>query len=264
MIILLGQGKGGVGKTTLALNLASHFAVKGNSVVLVDADKQQLSLKKLWLERILDQDAIGINLVEKHGDISKHITELSEAYDYVIVDTGGFDSKGTGRANVELRSALRVADHILIPIRPSQLDVDRLEDMENLVLEATKKFNKGLKAHIVLSAVPSGLDIRPLKEAIRFDYPVFSVMDAFTTDRQVFRDSIVDGSGVWDWDDGDYPPAHDEIELVQVFGVPDDRLGEEIFAWVKRTESGKGLTKQEKCLGIKEEEEEASACFLHK
>ena len=43
VICLLNQ-KGGVGKTTLALNIAASFALAGNAVLYVDADPQTNAL----------------------------------------------------------------------------------------------------------------------------------------------------------------------------------------------------------------------------
>ena len=43
MIILIGSEKGGVGKSTLATNLATALALKGSDIILVDADRQSTS-----------------------------------------------------------------------------------------------------------------------------------------------------------------------------------------------------------------------------
>ena len=87
MIITIANRKGGVGKTTLATNLAVALSKKG-SLVLVDADDQQSALK--WSKRRTENPIY----TEYHtGDLKKILLDLQKKYDYIILDIAGRDSE---------------------------------------------------------------------------------------------------------------------------------------------------------------------------
>ena len=219
MVIVFGSGKGGGGKTTISLNVTACLSHQGHDVVLLDADRQ-LSCRKWAEDREHDTECLPIQVVDGFGNIAKTIEVLDKNHDIVIVDTAGFDSAG-GR-NVELRSAMRMADVVIIPCRPSQLDVDRLDEMALACEEVRHKFNSGMKAKVVISAVPIGLDVVGLKKSIEHDYPEFEVCKVSIYDRHVYRTTLVDGSGVWDWNGQDYKQAQKEISLLAKEITTDD------------------------------------------
>ena len=108
--ILILNSKGGCGKTTISVNIASFFACWGVEVALADFDKQHSSTD--WL-RARPKDAPRILSVAAWQK-NYHIPEEAE---YVIMDTpAGFDEE-------ELKTLLNQADTILIPILPSPLDI---------------------------------------------------------------------------------------------------------------------------------------------
>ena len=111
MIILLGSQKGGCGKSTIAINIACYLANQGKDIVLVDADPQQSSAN--WVKDRDETDLPKVHCVQRYGDIKNTLKDLSQRYEYVVVDVAGHDSK-------ELRTAMLVADLLIIPFRPSQ------------------------------------------------------------------------------------------------------------------------------------------------
>jgi chromosome partitioning protein len=110
-VIAVINPKGGVGKTTLATNLAGYFANQGQVTMLGDVDKQQSA--KQWLNlRPADVAAI------KTWDIdSKRVARPPQGVTHVVLDT---PAQVDG---AKLTDAIRVADKILVPLNPSLFDI---------------------------------------------------------------------------------------------------------------------------------------------
>lgn len=109
-IIVFGNQKGGVGKTTLSVGVAGSLAQQSKSVFFVDTDPQLSSS-----EQLLDHARIKY---AKHqgGDLDTLLPKLRD-FDYVIVDT-------PSGVNAALQSTLKVADLLVIPVKPSPYDFD--------------------------------------------------------------------------------------------------------------------------------------------
>lgn len=139
MIIVIGCNKGGVGKTTLATNLAVAFAIRMNKVVLVDADPQGSAL--YWGSvRQQKQHAPLVHVVQRRGNLVDALKVLSRQNQVVIVDV-------PGRNSPELISAMSVADVVISPHACSQLDLETLQELEDQV-RALRPLNPQLKVLI--------------------------------------------------------------------------------------------------------------------
>ena len=126
MIVLFGGEKGGTGKTTLATNFAVWLAKRGDDVLLLDADPQKSASK--WVAvRASHEDLPKVHYVQRTGP-SVHITvkDLSARYQHVVIDAGGRDSK-------ELRSAMGVAQYMVVSTKTSQFDLWTLQEIDELV-----------------------------------------------------------------------------------------------------------------------------------
>ncbi|SEC64066.1 AAA family ATPase [Pseudomonas costantinii] len=121
-IILFGFTKGGVGKSTSAVQVAVGRAIQGKDVLLVNADRQSSSSKAI--DR---RDAAGftpsVTLVAyPDGDqLRTQVLRQSDKYDDIVIDAGGRDSSA-------LRHAMMIADVMLVPIAPGNFELDALED----------------------------------------------------------------------------------------------------------------------------------------
>ena len=144
MIVVVGNTKGGVGKTTLAINLAIARALDGRDVLLVDGDEQgtAISFTELRTEQLGQP---GYTAVSLHGAaIRTQTRQLAPKYADVVIDVGGRD---TG----SLRAALTVADTILVPVQPRSFDLWAVDHIAALVKEA-REINERLRALLVLNA----------------------------------------------------------------------------------------------------------------
>lgn len=108
--IMLLNAKGGCGKSTLASNLASYYAVEGNKVALVDFDPQHSSLEWLAARPETAAEIIGI-------DATQEGFRLPANLDVVIYDV---PAAVHGK---ELTAMVRRADTLIIPVLPSPIDI---------------------------------------------------------------------------------------------------------------------------------------------
>jgi len=190
MIILVGSQKGGVGKSTISINMSAALAIQGKDVVLVDTDRQSSSSN--WSEdRSENINLSVVNCVQKYDNIRASLIDLNNRYEYVIVDAAGRDSR-------ELRTGLVAADILLMPVRPSQFDLDTIPTMKDMVADVKEELNPALKFFAVLSMGPTNPVINESEDARNFlnEYPEISLLSTIIRERKVYRDSISSGRGM--------------------------------------------------------------------
>lgn len=183
VIFTIANRKGGVGKTTLATNLAVALSNKGK-LLLVDADEQRSAFQ--WNEHRQNKlDAITI-----HKNLLDTLEPLNEKYDFILIDVAGRDSE-------IFREALLVSDKIIVPTQASLLDLEVIPYIADKIKEAQEK-NPLLKASVVInkaSANPKNNEVAQAKEYLA-DYPIFKLVKTVIHDRKQFRDAIIESRSV--------------------------------------------------------------------
>ncbi|MGV3572332.1 MAG: AAA family ATPase [Ramlibacter sp.] len=110
-VVVVANPKGGVGKSTIATNIAGYYASQGHHVMLGDADRQQSS--RLWLG-LRPPEARPISSWEL---TEGHVARPPRGTTHVVLDTpAGLQGKLFGEA-------LRHADKVLVPLQPSVFDI---------------------------------------------------------------------------------------------------------------------------------------------
>ena len=154
-VITIAQQKGGSGKTTIAANLAAVFAIKNNlSTTILDTDPQG-SLGKWFItrqDRLKSKNTIQFKTASLWG-AQYEAKSLKEKSDLVIIDT-------PPKIDADGRPAIEVADLVLIPISPSQVDFWATES----IIELAKREKKEILILINRANAKSKL----IKEAVKF------------------------------------------------------------------------------------------------
>jgi chromosome partitioning protein len=110
-VVVVANPKGGVGKSTVATNIAGYFASQGHQVMLGDADRQQSS--RLWL-RLRPREARPIASWELgEGQVAKP----PKGTTHVVLDTPA------GMHGKWMEDTLRSADKVVVPLQPSIFDI---------------------------------------------------------------------------------------------------------------------------------------------
>ncbi len=175
MIIVIANQKGGVGKTTTAINLASGCALQGKRILLMDLDPQSNSTLSFITQNningsayelltdlesdiekfIYRTDTIGLDLIPSKINLAKlesklvgdfdavfklkdRIEPLRDKYDLIIFDT----PPTLGLITV---NALVAATHILIPIQASYFALEGTDDLLDTIEKVRSRPNPDLK-----------------------------------------------------------------------------------------------------------------------
>jgi chromosome partitioning protein len=113
MIITLLNLKGGCGKTTLSIHLASTLALAGKKVLLVDADEQMSAVN--WANSREEEPIFTVAGIPSNT-LHKQIKRLQPDYDFIVID-------GPPRISSISKSCVVASDLVLIPVTPSPYDV---------------------------------------------------------------------------------------------------------------------------------------------
>jgi chromosome partitioning protein len=123
-VVVVANPKGGVGKSTLATNVAGYFAAQGHAVMLGDADRQQSS--RLWL-KLRPPAARPISTWDINADL---IVRPPKGTTHVVIDTPA------GLHGWRFKDVIKMADKLLVPLQPSIFDIFATRDFLDELAES--------------------------------------------------------------------------------------------------------------------------------
>lgn len=184
-IVALVGNKGGAGKTTLCVNLATALSALAPTIVL-DADPQRSSLQ--WRDLAERDDAVRV--IDAVDDVRSAAQAAAGTYEYLVIDCP------PSVHAVQTAEVLAICQLALVPVQPSPLDVWATVHIEEKVEEA-RRVNPGLRAVLVINQLePRTL----LSQQIRQGLAELSLPVAQTAIRRrmAYRSSALEGRTVMD------------------------------------------------------------------
>ncbi|NBC90013.1 AAA family ATPase [Burkholderia thailandensis] len=206
MILAVGNPKGGVGKSTTAVQLAIGLALDGARVWLVDGDSQRTSLSAITARAHTGRPLIAASAYADGPSLRAQVLQQCVQFDHVVIDVGGRDSGA-------FRAALTVADAVLIPVLPRSFDVWALDDMAKLLDEA--RAVRELRAFAFLNAADvQGADNRDA-ESIIAGYAGIELLPCRLHRRKAFSNASAAGLHVEEM------PRRDTVACAEIERVQD-------------------------------------------
>jgi chromosome partitioning protein len=203
LVITICNSKGGVGKTTLAVNLAVALAYQSQDVLLVDADEQATALGFTQIRIEKQPERPRYTAVALHGAaIHSQVQALQSRYAHVVIDVGGRDNKS-------LRAAIVASELVLIPAAPRSFDLWGVEQTRDVIRQARELHD--FKALAVLNgADASGSDNGAALEALA-ELEGIEVSPHSLVRRKAFPNSSTMGLSVLEYTD---PKAREEFKAL--------------------------------------------------
>lgn len=185
MIINIAHTKGGVGKTTIAVNLAILL-----NADLLDLDMQNSSIKFSTLGPKRD-----IRFMKGQNLAKADLQRLADIYQgskeqHLVVDSGGYDSD-------TIRYMLAFADLVITPLAPSQVELFGLQEFDGIV-KKVKEVVPDLKSYILFDRVTQfqTADIEALRGYLQQTMPEFGLLKTTLGSRKAFGDAYAKGLSV--------------------------------------------------------------------
>jgi len=193
-VIVIANPKGGVGKSTIATNLAGALARAGRAVMLGDVDRQQSARQWLALR------PAALPLIRGWDVAHDAVVRPPKGTTHVVLDTPA------GLHGKKLDDVMKIADRVIVPLQPSLFDIQASHAFVQQLL-AHKRSDK-VKLGVVGMRVREGtiaLDqLRRFLDAL--DVPVLAML----RDTQLYVQLAARGATLWD-----IAPSRAERDLTQ-------------------------------------------------
>ncbi len=198
-VIVVANPKGGVGKSTVATNLAGALARSGRSVMLGDVDRQQSARQWLQLRPAMLPVIRGWDMTHDSS-----VVRPPKGTTHVVLDTPA------GLHDRKLEQVLAVADRVLVPLQPSLFDIQATHAFVQQVRAAKPKVKVAVVGNRVKETTVSAEQLRRFLDTL--GVPVLAML----RDTQLYVQLAARGATLWD-----VAPSRVERDLAQWQGIVD-------------------------------------------
>ena len=183
--------KGGVGKTTLAQNLAVCLAHMGYKTCLVDTDTNQNSLAWYGARDSELPDILVVGATDSKA-LNKTVDKLHKDHDFVVID-------GTPSLNEMTTRIILSSDLLLIPILPGGHDFRSMEFFFERY-EQAKEFRDDIPAYFVLNQFSGSINVHQDIREILEQFGI-GILKTTIKKRIAYVKTSIEGSGVYEYSD---------------------------------------------------------------
>lgn len=189
-VIALASPKGGVGKTTASLTLASEFVHQfKDTVTIIDADPNYPF--KHWQSLGNKPENLSIILDESEETILDNIEQAKANSKAVIIDL-------EGTKNMRVTYAVSQADLVVIPVQGSTLDANEAVEAIKLIKRTEKGFNKQIDFAILFTRMPAAITSRNLADiASQFRDAHIPILPSQLIEREAFKTMFATGRALY-------------------------------------------------------------------
>jgi chromosome partitioning protein len=204
MKIAITSLKGGVGKTTLATNLAVCFAQRGYKVCIIDTDAEQESSIS-WAEQRAD-NLVNVTVIRVgERTLIREVKQMSKNFDIIFLD-------GSPQLKELASATIAASDFVLIPISSSAYDFWALENFMIRFEQVQQMKEEKLEAYILLNKFNENQNIgKELNESLKNEFAHIPKMKTTIGERVAYKETISHGLGVTEYKD---KKAKEEIEAL--------------------------------------------------
>ncbi|MBC7150344.1 MAG: ParA family protein [Rhizobium sp.] len=215
-VISFANAKGGAGKTTAALLLATELAHQGYRVAILDADPQRWITQ--WHEASGFQHNIEVISEVSVASIQGHLRETARTADYTIIDLAG-------ARDAIVTTAIGLSDHVMIPVQGCAMDAKGAAQILDLIKMMESAGRLIIPHSVVLTRVTSMVTTRALLTIKGLlSARGVNVMDTPIVERSAFREIFDCGGTLYSMDAGRISNLDKARENAQAFAGEVRRL----------------------------------------
>lgn len=187
-VISFANPKGGAGKTTTALILATELASKGAQIVIIDADPEKWISQ--WATLPGKPGTVKIVGDTTEDNIVDQIDEASQKSQFVIIDL-------EGTASLMVANAIGMSDLVLIPLQGSSMDARGGAKTVRLIRNQERMARRPIHHSVVLTRTSAAITSRALRNVQeQLEHAGIDVFQTAIVERAAFRDLFDYGGGL--------------------------------------------------------------------
>jgi len=193
MIVSVSSLKGGVGKSTVSINLAVCFAHQGYTVCIADSDTNKSCLRwsELRPDNLPQVTVVGYDTADQ---LAKNVPKLDNIYDIVLID-------GTPSLSETTSKLILLADILVMPVRAGALDLWSLELFIETLKKAEQFKGQAIPSYFLLNQFDKRLTISKETKEVLKDVEQIKLFENSLSLYIAYSESIIKGKGAAEFSD---------------------------------------------------------------